>query len=100
MTIKGQSSGASLGAFQVVTTSHGGHSVEFWIDDITAQIINVSDSAPPGIREQALAYRESIRAVLDAGIRQAILSNHTTLIYQLRKAGMEEAAALVLTMRS
>ncbi len=93
------SSGTSLGLFKVTTSSGGGHPVAFWVDDITAQIIHVSNDAPAPIRDQALAYRDSVRAVLAAGIRNAVLSNHTTIIHQLTQAGMHEAAALVLTMR-
>jgi hypothetical protein len=95
----GQKTGATLGDYRVTTTVNGGHPLEFFIEDITAQIIYISDTAPPGIREQAQAYRENIKVVLANGIRQAILSNHTTLIYQLRQAGMEEAAAFILAMR-
>jgi hypothetical protein len=100
MTITGQASGSTLGRYEVFTTSDGGHAPDFWVDDIMAQIIHVSTSAPPGIREQALAYTGQIRAVLDAGIRNAIASDHTTLIVHLRKAGMNEAAELIQAIRS
>jgi len=99
MSLNGQSSGFGLGRVKVQTTTNRGLPVEFYVDEITRHILYISDTAPPGIREQARAYRENVKGVLDAGIRQAIQSNHTTLIYQLRQAGMHEAAALVLASK-
>lgn len=97
--INGQSSGSMLGRYEVFTTSGGGHPIEFWVNDTMAQIVNVSETAPPAIRDQALAYTKQIRAVLDTGIRNAIASDHTTLIHTLRKAGMNEAAELIQAIR-
>lgn len=100
MSIRGQSSGSVLGSYAVHTTSNSGHPPDFWVDDIMAQIVHVSASAPPAIRDQALAYVEQIRAVLAAGVRNAIRSDHTTLIFHLRKAGMHDAAELIQAIRS
>jgi hypothetical protein len=97
--MKGQASGTTLGRYEVFTTSDGGHPPEFWVNDLLAQIVYVSASAPPAIREQALAYTSQIRAVLDTGIRNAIASDHTTLIFHLRKAGMNDAADLIQAIR-
>jgi hypothetical protein len=96
----GQKSASGLGIYRVDTTTNGGHSVEFWVENIMEQLVSVSDTAPPVIRDQALAYKEAVRQVVESGIRQAIRSNHTTLIYHLRKAGMDDAAALIQTVRS
>ena len=85
----------AVGAVSVTTTSDGGHPPEFWAERIVDQLIYVSESAPPEIKQQALAYQETLRAVVLKGVRRAILSNHTTIIARLRKAGMNEAAALV-----
>jgi hypothetical protein len=95
----GQGGGAVLGSFRVDTTSNQGHPADFWVENIIGQLIYVADSAPQPIRDQAIAYRESMRVVIDIGVRQAILSNHTTLIAHLKKAGMHEAAALIQTIK-
>ena len=96
------SSGSVLGAYEVFTTSGGGHPIEFWVDDIMRQVLHVSAAAPPPIREQALAFGEQIRAVLERGMANAIASDRTTLVHHLNKAGMPEAAALIqsITTRS
>jgi hypothetical protein len=90
---------ASIGAVGVVTTDNQGHPPEFYAERIVSRLINVSELAPPEIREQALAYQASMRQVVLDGVRRAILSNHTTVIALLRKAGMNEAAELVHKMR-
>jgi hypothetical protein len=96
----GQSSGATLGAYRVDTTSNGGHPVDFWVDMTIDQLIFVSDTAPPVIRDQARAYREAMGQAVRHGMHSAVMSHHTTLLYQLKKAGMHEAAALIETIRS
>lgn len=96
----GQKSASGLGLFRVDTTSDGGHPVEYWVENVMERLVNVSETAPPVIRDQALAYKEAMRQVVESGIRQAISSNHTTLIHHLKKAGMHDAAALIQTIRS
>ena len=82
----------------MVTTSDGGHPPEFYAERITDRLIFVAADAPPEIKVQALAYRDAMRQIVLNGIRSAILSNHTTIIAQLRKAGMEDAASLVFEL--
>ena len=85
----------SVGAFEVHTTTDGGHPPEFYAERICERLMYVSETAPPEIKLQAMAFKEAMKAVILTGVRGAILSNHTTVINQLRKAGMNEAAALV-----
>jgi hypothetical protein len=89
-----------VGPFSVATTIDRGHPPEFYAERICEKLIHISESAPPEIRVQALAFRERMMAVLLDGIRKAIISDHTTVITQLRKAGMNEAAELVNKLRS
>lgn len=89
-----------LGTVIVTTTSNGGHPIDFWVDDVVAKLVYVSDTAPPVIRDQARAYREAMGQAVRYGMHSAVKSHHTTLIYHLRKAGMYEAAALIETIRS
>jgi hypothetical protein len=90
-------SGAQIGvgSVMVATTSDGGHPPEFYVEGIIAKLMHVSETAPPVIREQAKAYRETLRQIVLTGVKGAILSSHTTTIAKLRKAGMQEAASLV-----
>jgi hypothetical protein len=85
----------SLGPFSVATTSNGGLPPEYYAERLVAKLIYISETAPPEIKLQALAYQEAMRAAVLDVLRTAILSNHTTVIYQLRKAGMNEAAQLI-----
>ena len=84
-----------IGAVEVVATIDGGHPPEFYAERIVAKLLYVSESAPPEIKLQALVYQEALRDVVLKGVRRAILSNHTTILAQLRKAGMHEAAQLI-----
>lgn len=85
----------AVGAVTVATTTDGGHPPEFYAERISAKLIHVSENAPPEIKLQALAYQDAMREVVLKGVRRAILSNHTTILAQLRKAGMHEAAQLI-----
>lgn len=94
-----ESSQMVVGQVSVEATQNFGHPPEFYAERILERLIYISENAPPEIRAQALAYRESMKQTLLAGIKRAILSNHTTIINQLRKAGMTEAAELVYRLR-
>jgi hypothetical protein len=91
--------GAGLGIVTVATTSNGGHSPEYYAERLVSRLIHVSDTAPPEIRQQALAFRDQMHALVLVTIKSAILSNHTTIIHHLTQAGMREAAQLVFEMR-
>lgn len=95
-----QHSDIGLGLVRVDTTSNGGHPVEFWVDRTLDRLVYVSNTAPPAIRDQAMAYQEKMRQVIASGMSQAVQSHHTTLLHHLNKAGMREAAALIQTIRS
>jgi hypothetical protein len=90
--------GMSVGPVTVTTTSDGGHTPEFWAERVVSGLISISDTAPPEIRGQALAYREAMHQTVLAGMRRACLSDRTTVIAALRKAGLEDAANLVWKM--
>jgi len=98
--INGQSSGMTLSRVKVTATSNRGHPVEFWVEDVMRALVHVADTAPPPIRDQAMAYQEAIRVQVERGMHSAVQSHHTTLLYHLNKAGMHEAAALIQTIRS
>ena len=89
----------SVGPFRVETTSNAGHPPEFHAERICDRLSDVAETAPPAIKAQALAYKEVMRSIVYEGIRRAITSNHTTIIGQLRRAGMHEAAALIDSLR-
>jgi len=100
MSLEGQSSGMFPGRVKVTATKNRGHPVEFWVEDVMRQLVHVSDTAPPPIRDQAYAFQAALRREVERGMHAAVASHHTTLLYHLNKAGMREAAALIQSIRS
>jgi hypothetical protein len=94
----GQSLGMDVGPFTVATTTNKGHDPEFYAERIMDRLMFVSENVPEPIRAQALAYQESMRSVILAGLKRACLSDRTTVIAMLKQAGMEDAATLVWKM--
>jgi hypothetical protein len=64
-----------LGIVTVATSSNGGHPPEFFALRIVDRLIVVGENAPQPIRDQALAYREQMLAIVLDGITQAIRSD-------------------------
>ena len=81
--------------YDVITTSDGGMTPEQVAELCLAKIIYVGDEANPLLKEQALAYKDSIRQVLVFYMKQAIKSNHTTIANKLREAGHSELTKLL-----
>ena len=81
--------------YDVITTSDGGMTPEQVAELCLAKIIYVGDEANPLLKEQALAYKDSIRQVLVFYMKQAIKSNHTTIANKLHKAGHSELTKLL-----
>lgn len=84
-----------LGVVEVATTNFGGHPPEFWADQLTKKLVDVSQDKEPHIREQAEAYRDLIYQVALIYINNAIKSYKTTLIQELLKGGEEELAKII-----
>ena len=68
-----------VGSVDVHTTINRGHSAEELVDMAMNKIMYVGENAPPAIRDQAMAYREQLRAILLFYIRQAMLSERVTM---------------------
>ena len=65
----------SVGTVTVATTTNSGHPPEFFAERIVDRLILVGENAPEPIKAQALAYRESMLAVVLEGINRAIASD-------------------------
>jgi hypothetical protein len=63
-----------IGNVQVVT-SEGGHQPEFWARRASERILQISDSAPQPIRDQAYAFRNQMEAVILHYMKEAIKSS-------------------------
>jgi hypothetical protein len=76
----------------VQTTNNRGFTPEEVAERCVDRLINVSDQAHPGIREQAHAYRRQMLAVVAFYMREAVKSDRTTIYNALSEAGYKELA--------
>ena len=88
-------SGVHLGTVETLVTSGRGLSAEEITDLIMRKVLFIGDTAPPAIREQALAFKDRIENVLLHYVRQAQASERTTICGLLNQAGESRAAELV-----
>lgn len=75
---------------EVSTTSDGGHPPEFWAHRCVERLMQVSETAPAPIREQALAFRDKMEHVVLVYMKRAIQSDRTTVVHALKEAGHPE----------
>jgi hypothetical protein len=79
----------------VKTTSGRGFTPEELAEQCVQRIVSVSDKAHPGIRDQARAFSKHIEMLVANYMRQAILSDRTTVYNALTDAGHPELAELI-----
>lgn len=90
--------GAFLGGGVVVQTTQGrGFTPEEIAERALDRIIYVGSGAHPAIRDQAEAFKDSIRAVLVMYLHEAVRSNNVTLANKLRAAGHEDLIPILDT---
>jgi hypothetical protein len=86
---------ATVMKVDVAATSNGGHPPEFWAKRCVERLIQVSDTAPPAIREQALAFRDQMEHVVLFHMKRAIQSDRTTVGHAVTEAGQPKLAELL-----
>lgn len=87
--------GVTVQSVNVMTSNEGGLSTEQLTELAMDKVINVADSAPPAIRDQAEAFRGSIENVLRYYIELARREERATIAHRMAKAGQKEMADLV-----
>jgi hypothetical protein len=80
---------------EVKTTNNRGFTPEELSEECVKKIVSVSDSAHPGIRDQARAFSKHIETLISYYMRQAIRSDRTTVYNALNDAGHPELAELI-----
>ncbi len=80
----------AVGNVVVMTTSNRGFTPEEVAERALDKIMYVGDNAPPAIREQAAAFKDSIRQVLVYYMREAVRSHNVTLANKFKQAGHPE----------
>jgi|TARA_R110000744_G_scaffold39283_2_gene89467 hypothetical protein len=68
-----------VGTAYAHTTTNRGHSAEELAEMALNKIVFIGSDIPDPIKEQALAYRDNLRDVLVFYMRQAMLSERTTM---------------------
>jgi hypothetical protein len=76
----------------VLTTEGRGFTPDEVAERCVDKIISVSDTAHPGIRDQANAFKKHIEKVVAYYMREAIRSDRTTVYNALKDAGHPELA--------
>lgn len=86
---------ATVMKVDVQTTSNRGHDPEFWAKLAADRIVQVSDTAHPAIREQAVAFRDNVEKVILLYMKRAIQSDRTTVYNLVTEAGQPNLAELL-----
>jgi stage III sporulation protein SpoIIIAA len=84
-----------VGGVQVETTAHRGWSVEELAQRAADKIIFVGDQSHPAVREQARAFKESVKGVVAFYLREAVEQDRLTLANRLREAGYPDLVHLL-----
>ncbi len=80
---------------EVHTTNGRGFTPEEVAQRCADKIVQVADTAPPAIRDQALAYKRNITKVIEFYLREAVKSDRTTIYNAINDAGHPELAELI-----
>lgn len=84
-----------IGTVVVKTTENRGFTPEEVAERALDKIIYVGSNAHPAIRDQAEAFKDSIRQVLVFYMREAIRSHNVTSANRLRDAGYADLIRLL-----
>ena len=84
------SASSSVGSPFVVTSSNGVHSPEQVAELCVNRLIQISDSAPLELAQQARAFREQMLAVVLQYVRMAAAEDRVTVCMKLEQAGLSD----------
>lgn len=90
--------GALLGGVQVFTTSGRGHTAEEIAERALDRIIYVGKDSNPVIRDQAEAFKASIRVVLVQYLGEAMRAERTNIFAKLQANGQHELAEIIRSL--
>tara|TARA_R100001591_G_scaffold33715_1_gene45067 strand:- start:277 stop:561 length:285 start_codon:yes stop_codon:yes gene_type:complete len=84
--------GSDIGSVNVVTSQNGGLSNDQIAEIASNKIIYVSDEAPEPIRQQAEAFKDRVRNILQYYVELARREERATICNKIREAGQLELA--------
>jgi hypothetical protein len=85
----------SVGSVMVMATEGRGSTPEEIAERALDKIIYVGSNTHPVIRDQAEAFKDSIRAVLVHYMHEAVRSHNVTLVNKFRKMGYPELVGVL-----
>ena len=88
--------GALLHNVTVTTMDNRGHTTEQLAARCTQRIVGIADTAPPVIRDQAVAFQTDVQGVIEMYMKEAVRNDGVTVYNMLERAGLREAAKLVM----
>jgi len=86
---------STIGDVVVKTTEHRGLTPEELAERAVEQIVSVSSSVDPIVRQQAEAFKNRIYHVVLGIIKQAIKSDRTTLVNEFIQQGHPDIADII-----
>lgn len=86
-----------VGSVMVMTTQERGFTPEEIAERALDKIIYVGGHAHPAIRDQAEAFKASIRQVLVHYMHEAVRSHNVTLVNKFKRAGHPELVSILDT---
>jgi hypothetical protein len=88
---------SEVGSVLVMATQGRGSTPEEVAERALDKIIYVGSNAHPAIRDQAEAFKDSIRGVLVHYMHEAVRSHNVTLVNKFKQAGYPELTAILDT---
>ena len=82
----------SVGNIEILTTDNRGHSIEEVAQMAADRILYVADEAPPPIRDQAMAFKDTLKQTLIYYMLQAVEQDRATICAKLRQNGYSDLA--------
>lgn len=84
-----------VGSVLVATTDNRGWTVEEIAQRAADRIVYVGNSSHPLVRDQAIAFKEEIKRVIAAYLKEAVDQDRVTMANRLREAGHPELVRLL-----
>ena len=79
----------------VRATNNRGFTPEELASQCAQKVVSVADTAPPVIRDQAVAFQKHIEKVVCSYLKQVVHSDRTTVYNALNDAGHPDLAELI-----
>ncbi len=84
-----------VGSVNIYTSQEGGHSAKDIADMALNHNMQVSETAPPVIRDQAMDHKDRLRKILIYYMNNMAKSERTTIWALMKKQGHEEIAEII-----